>query len=85
MALKRCLRCGVRTKGSYCPKHARPGSTREWRRTREAVFAFYGPRCECGEPATHVDHQIPWIAGGSDEISNLRPMCAKCNLEKGDR
>lgn len=47
------------------------------------MFAFYGPRCACGAPATHVDHVIPWIAGGSEEMSNLRPSCERRNLAKG--
>jgi 5-methylcytosine-specific restriction endonuclease McrA len=85
MALKPCLRCGQLSHGSYCAKHARPGSTRQWRKTRQAVFAFYGARCECGAPAEHVDHVIPVADGGSHRLDNLRPTCAKCNLAKGAR
>lgn len=33
----------------------------------------------------HVDHVIPHIGGGpeTEQLSNLRVACAKCNLDKG--
>jgi 5-methylcytosine-specific restriction endonuclease McrA len=82
MALKPCICCGTLSNGSFCPRHARPGSRRQWRKTRQAVFAFYGPRCACGAPAEHVDHVIPVADGGTDRLDNLRPACAKCNLAR---
>ncbi len=38
---------------------------------------------DCGMALT-VDHKIPKSKGGSDDLSNLQPMCAKCNTEKGN-
>jgi len=32
----------------------------------------------------HVGHNIPESKGGSLEISNLRPICAMCNLSMAD-
>jgi 5-methylcytosine-specific restriction endonuclease McrA len=29
--------------------------------------------------ALHLDHIIPWSAGGSDRSDNLRTLCATCN------
>lgn len=29
--------------------------------------------------ALHLDHIIPWSAGGSDRSDNLRTLCGKCN------
>lgn len=47
-------------------------------------------RCElCGvsndERALEVDHIIPRIRGGQDEISNLQALCYRCNAMKRDR
>ena len=40
---------------------------------------------ECGEPADQIDHIIPRVAGGPDKLSNLRPLCGRCNASKGGR
>jgi 5-methylcytosine-specific restriction endonuclease McrA len=53
----------------------------EWR----ALCARYDYRCLCcGEqkPLT-VDHVIPVVGGGSNNIENLQPLCAVCNIRKG--
>jgi 5-methylcytosine-specific restriction endonuclease McrA len=33
----------------------------------------------------HVGHDIPESQGGATEISNLRPICARCNLSMGSQ
>ena len=33
----------------------------------------------------HIDHLIPLSKGGDDNIKNVRPAHAICNLQKGDR
>lgn len=34
---------------------------------------------------TTIDHLIPKYRGGTNEISNLIPMCKQCNKQKGSR
>jgi len=56
---------------------------------RYEVLARDGYRCcICGRNASddvklHVDHIIPVSKGGKTEMSNLRTLCADCNLGKG--
>jgi 5-methylcytosine-specific restriction endonuclease McrA len=33
----------------------------------------------------HVGHNIPESKGGVTELSNLRPICARCNLSMGSQ
>lgn len=62
---------------------------------REAIHGKYGGRCAyCGQEITlkqmHVDHVEPLFRGwvdkperaGSDDVANLTPACAPCNLWK---
>ena len=66
------------------PGAKRNGSTRAWRNTRQRILGRDGYRCQqCGAPAEHVDHITPLAAGGTDDASNLRALCANCNLSKG--
>jgi len=68
----------------FPPRIERDGSTRAWRSTRARILARDGHRCrQCGEPAQHVDHITPVASGGTDHPSNLRALCAHCNLAKG--
>jgi 5-methylcytosine-specific restriction endonuclease McrA len=65
-----------------------PGShtLAEWR----ALKAHYSYRCLCcgkSEPQIMLteDHVIPVTKGGSDNISNIQPLCSPCNASKGNR
>jgi 5-methylcytosine-specific restriction endonuclease McrA len=52
----------------------------------EARWLFYGNRCYlCGCVASHNDHVIPLIKGGSNWPSNIRPACPPCNNRKAKR
>jgi 5-methylcytosine-specific restriction endonuclease McrA len=31
-----------------------------------------------------VDHIVPWSKGGETILENLRTLCSKCNLGKGN-
>lgn len=60
-------------------------------RVRYDVLTRDGQRCViCGASAKdgvqlHVDHIIPLAKGGTSDMSNLRTLCERCNLGKGDR
>jgi diadenosine tetraphosphate (Ap4A) HIT family hydrolase len=57
---------------------------------RYEVLRRAGFRCDlCGisaeERALEVDHIVPRRHGGTDDVSNLRALCYKCNANKGAR
>lgn len=57
-----------------------------WLIIKAKVYATKGSQCfYCGRDASHVDHVFPRSRGGSDDLSNLVPSCARCNLSKRDR
>jgi hypothetical protein len=49
-----------------------------------AICEMHGNRCaSCGEekPLT-VDHIKPRVAGGTDSLDNIQPLCLSCNSSK---
>ncbi len=56
---------------------------------RANLFLEYDGKCfYCTkklEKGWHTDHVIPWSKGGKTTLENLRPVCPKCNLLKGDK
>lgn len=44
-----------------------------WCRNTMTVFDF------------HVGHDIPESKGGTTQLSNLRPICSRCNLSMGSQ
>lgn len=42
------------------------------------------PRCKKKKPLT-IDHTKPITKGGTDDVSNLQPLCNPCNAFKGNR
>jgi len=59
--------------------------------TRAAVRERAGNRCEFCQlhqidsplAALHIEHLIPRIHGGTDDLENLALACIDCNLHKG--
>lgn len=56
----------------------------------ENLKSYYDHRClACGrqepEIVLTVDHVIPISRGGSDDISNIQPLCGACNCRKHAR
>lgn len=62
---------------------------RTQRRKRPAKSLAPPYRVPCGycfsRWATGFDHLIPWIAGGTEETSNLYPSCRRCNSILGSQ
>jgi len=53
---------------------------------RGAVMLLHGDKClKCGSDKIALDHVIPIVKGGLNEIDNLQPLCKKCNSSKGDK
>lgn len=66
-------------------KEANGGSytAQEWRE----LCAKYDHLCLCcgeAKPLT-VDHVVPLVEGGSNDISNIQPLCLDCNLRKATK
>lgn len=62
----------AREKGTHTRK--------EW----DEMKNFFGECVICGSKENIVkDHIIPLYQGGSDEITNLQPLCSSCNSRKG--
>ena len=58
-----------------------------WKKQRLLVLRRDCYTCHyCGNPgANEVDHVIPRVSGGGDELSNLVASCRLCNLKKGKK
>lgn len=51
----------------------------------DALCSAYGYAClSCGatDRVLEADHVVPLTRGGSDEISNIQPLCGECNRRK---
>jgi 5-methylcytosine-specific restriction protein A len=93
MALKPCLDCGERTKGSRCAAcaaghaNARPWAERRkirsgwaWSELREQVRARDRVCVRCGgTDGLEVHHRIPLADGGSNRLDNLELVCLPCH------
>jgi len=55
----------------------------QWQHLK-AAFNFTCPACQRKEPDIRLtrDHKIPLHLGGTDEISNIQPLCISCNSKK---
>lgn len=53
---------------------------------RRRVYARDHFRCQwCARTWNlQLDHIVPWSAGGSDDESNLRTLCAPCNTDRSN-
>lgn len=78
---------GLAQAGDAAPGKAMPWNSRAVPlAVRVAVMERDGARCvECGRDdiPLHLDHIMPYWAGGEHTVDNLRVLCSRCNLRKG--
>jgi 5-methylcytosine-specific restriction endonuclease McrA len=51
----------------------------------DALCSVYGYACLCcgvTDRILEADHVVPLTKGGTDEISNIQPLCGECNRRK---
>ena len=76
--LKVCRHAGchelTRDPSGYCPKHkdAAEARARKWKAEQDGRIV----------PATDVDHIVARADGGTDDRSNLQPLCHACHSRK---
>jgi 5-methylcytosine-specific restriction endonuclease McrA len=53
----------------------------------KALRAWFGNHCLCcgATKKLEADHVMPLDSGGSDDISNIQPLCRSCNAAKHTR
>jgi len=56
----------------------------EWHALLES-FANTCPRCGRSDEPLTADHIVPLACGGSNDISNIQPLCRLCNCKKGTK
>ncbi|RYZ88124.1 MAG: HNH endonuclease, partial [Proteobacteria bacterium] len=64
-----------------------PGSRHIPASVKTAVWQRDGGKCvDCGSNyPIEYDHDIPLSKGGSNTVGNIRILCRRCNLAKGNR
>jgi 5-methylcytosine-specific restriction endonuclease McrA len=58
----------------------------EWQEMK-ARYNYRCLRCGRGEPEIKlsIDHIVPIVLGGANDIANIQPLCRACNASKGAR
>ncbi|CQR73904.1 HNH endonuclease [Sporomusa ovata DSM 2662] len=75
----RCVQCGI--EGQFFIKEKNVA----YNDTEKYVLNLYALGSNGEEILINKDHIVPRSFGGSNVINNLQPMCAKCNIEKGNK
>ncbi len=56
-----------------------------WQQRRKKYIQAHPFCAKCPRPTTDVDHVIPRMRGGSDDDSNLQPLCSYHHKQKTAR
>lgn len=75
----RCVKCGIEGKFFIKEKNVAYSDGDKY------SLSLYALDSNGEEILMNKDHIVPRSFGGSNVINNLQPMCAKCNIEKGNK
>ena len=53
-----------------------------WQQRRKEFIKTHPTCSKCSRPTTDVDHRVPKAQGGSDDDSNLQPLCSFHHKQK---
>jgi 5-methylcytosine-specific restriction endonuclease McrA len=84
---RECRACNAVNANRYYRQHkANPGMHTEgqWRAVLEGM-EYCCALCGRGDVPMTKDHIVPVSKGGSNDISNIQPLCKPCNSGKRDR
>jgi hypothetical protein len=85
MALRPCIGCGILIPGgSRCLSCTITGPRRRRLQAMRSAYVTGRPCVAYGAPAEHLDHITPEPRRQRSPV-DLQPLCAACNLRKGDR
>ena len=82
-----CKSCyGILSRKNYARRHGvydTEYTDAEW----QSLCEKYDNKCLCcGEFVKLTpDHVVPLVCGGTNDISNIQPLCLSCNARKRDR
>lgn len=66
-------------------EHVQAGIARFLERARLVTLVWGWVCLRCGtKDRITIDHVIPLVAGGADDITNWQPLCFWCNNAKGE-
>ena len=78
----------ARRLGKYRHKHRKLSAGRFSMKEWKSLVLSFGNKCLwCGKTNTEltIDHVVPLIKGGTNNIENLQPLCRVCNSKKHDK
>ncbi|MBI1209663.1 MAG: HNH endonuclease [Azospirillum sp.] len=79
-----CAQAGKAAADARRPDAKARGYGADWKKLRAELMPE-GTSCRlCGYEASHLDHILPKARGGTDDPSNLQPLCHRCHSTKTD-